>query len=100
MTPSEPAAAPKAIQPSVPSSGTIIWSGHLRKNALVTIQGNSASSGLLKGQLPGVPVIIQVVPSNVGVAVSPGPQNGWKKVVLRGSKSQKIVVTIEWRILQ
>ena len=78
----------------------IVWSGHLKKNGLVTIQGQSATSGTLEGALPGVPVMIQVAPSNIGVAEFPGPQNGWKKVVLRGSKRQDVVVRIQWKTLQ
>jgi len=100
VTPSAPPATPQAVQPAIPSSGTLTWSGHLGKNALVTIQGHSASSGSLQGQLPGVPVIIQVDPSDVGVAEAPGPQNSWKRVVLRSNKSRNIVVRIEWRRLQ
>jgi len=100
VTPAAPPPPPQAVQPAIPSSGTLTWSGHLGKNALVTIQGHSASSGSLQGQLPGVPVIIQVDPSDVGVAEAPGPQNSWKRVVLRSNKSRNIVVRIEWRRLQ
>jgi hypothetical protein len=84
----------------IAKSGTVVWSGHLDKNATITIQGSSASSGTLEGELPGVPVMIQVYPANIAVAEFPGPQNGWKEVVLRGSKSQNIVVQIQWKTLQ
>jgi Double zinc ribbon len=99
-TVASPPAPPQQVQPAVPSSGTLVWSGHLDKNALVTIRGRSASSGTLEGQLPGVPVIIQVYPNNIGVAEFPGPQNSWKKVVLRGNKSGDVVVRIQWQTLQ
>jgi hypothetical protein len=91
---------PQPVQPAVPNSGTIVWSGHLDKNALIIIQGESASSGTLEGQLPGVPVMIRIYPNDIGVAEFPGPQNGWKKVVLRGNKSRDVVVRIQWQTLQ
>lgn len=103
-TPNPAPPLPKPAPPPAPkpvvTSGTIVWSGHLDKNSTITIQGASASSGTLEGQLPGVPVMIQVSPSDVGVAEFPGPQNGWKEVVLRGSRSQDVVVRIQWKALQ
>jgi hypothetical protein len=95
-----PPPTPQPVQPAVPSSGTVIWSGHIDKNALITIQGDSPSSGRLEGQLPGVPVMIQIHPKDIGVAEFPGPENGWKKVVLRGNKSRDVVVRIQWQTLQ
>lgn len=95
-----PVQAPRPVQPAIPSSGTLIWSGRLEKNVVVTIRGDSASSGTLRGQLPGVPVIIQVYPNDIGVAEFPGPQNGWRKVVLRSTKNRNVVVRIHWTTLQ
>jgi hypothetical protein len=99
-TAAPPPPASQPVQPAVPSSGTVVWSGHLSKDALVSIQGHSASSGTLEGQLPGVPVMIQVYPNDIGVAEFPGPQNGWEKVVLRGNKSRDVIVRIQWQTLQ
>lgn len=101
VPPTKPVVSPLPAPPKpVASSGTLVWSGHFDKDGLITIQGHSASSGTLEGQLPGVPVMIQVYPSNIAVAEFPGPQNGWKKMVLRGSKSQNVVVRIQWKTLQ
>lgn len=89
--------APKKIGPSTPSSGTLIWTGRLRKNARVVIDGKNASLGTLTGELPGKPVQYQVYPGDLsddGILLftaraqdarvgwdSPGPENGWNRIL-------------------
>jgi len=85
---------------SGPTSGTIIWSGKLPKEGLVTIEGNHASTGLLNGELPGVPIIVTVEPKDIGLADSPGPQNGWKRLALRSKDRRHSVITITWEIIR
>jgi hypothetical protein len=91
------ATAPKNVGPPTPSSGTLIWTGRLRKNARVVIDGKNASLGTLTGELPGKPVQYQVYPgdlSDYGILVftarpqdarvgwdSPGPENGWNRIL-------------------
>ena len=91
-----PAAPP--VRASVPlSAGRLIWTGRLRKNETVIIDGTHASAGSFIGGLPGTPVRITVWPgelTNNGmvwytasaerasiVFESPGPQNGWTKTL-------------------
>lgn len=95
-----PAAQPAKAAYSGPASGTLIWSGQLNREATVTIQGSQASSGTVQGELPGVPVMVTVSPNDVGVAESPGPQSGWKRLVLRSRVNRRSVVTIEWVVLK
>jgi hypothetical protein len=57
--------APKNVGPPTPSSGTLIWTGRLRKNARVVIDGKNASLGTLTGELPGKPVQYQVYPGDL-----------------------------------
>ena len=78
-----------------------MWSGKLEKNSLITITDNTASSGTItQGSLPGVPVTVLVEPSDsVGVAETPGPSNGWRKIVLRSRVNRAVVVTIRWSTL-
>lgn len=85
---------------SAPASGVIVWSGPLRKDALVTIDGDAASAGSLRGVLPGVPVAIETDFRDVGFAEMPSPANGWKRVSLRGRKNGNVVVTLRWRALR
>lgn len=82
-----------------PSSGMLMWSGKLDRNAVVTIDGSSASSGTLTGTLPGVPVTIETDLTNIGFAETPSPSNGWKRLGLRSKKNQNIVVNIRWRVI-
>lgn len=89
-----PAAAPG---PPVPSSGRLIWTGRLRKNENIVIEGGRPSIGSFSGALPGKPVTISISTGNLtkdGMVVytsrlsgagkaaePPGPQNGWNKTV-------------------
>jgi hypothetical protein len=82
-----------------PSSGMLMWLGKLDKNGVVTIEGNKASAGTLTGSLPGVPVTLETDLTNIGFAEMPSPSNGWKKVSLRSKKSQNIVISIRWKVL-
>lgn len=97
--PPKPAAA-AAARYSGPASGTLIWSGPLKKDSVVTIDGAQASAGTVQGALPGVPVTIETDFEDVGFAEMPGPSNGWKKVGIRGRKNQNVVVTMRWKVIQ
>ena len=97
---SAPAAPPAKPAYGGPDAGALSWSGQLEKEGLVTIDGARASTGSLRGELPGVPVMVEVSPTDVGVAESPGPQNGWKRLVLRSRVRRQSVVTITWRVLR
>jgi hypothetical protein len=77
----------------------ITWSGQLDKGATVVLDGNRASQGSLNGFLPGVPVMVEVEPKDVGVAEAPSPSNGWKRLAIRSRKDKHTVVTIKWRVL-
>jgi hypothetical protein len=79
----------------------IIWSGKLERNGTIVIEGESASTGSVRGALPGVPVLIEVEPQNeIGIAEAPSPSNGWKRLALRSRNNRNnIVVTIRWRAL-
>jgi hypothetical protein len=76
----------------------IVWSGKLQKNGFLVIDGETASAGTVRGSLPGVPVAIEVTPSDLGVTEAPGPGNGWRKVVLRSPANRHIVVSVRWRV--
>ena len=82
-----------------PPRGTMTWSGQLEKNGTVTIDGHDASSGSLEGDLPGVPVMIDIDNKEIAVAEAPGPENGWKRLVLRSKKQKRLVVTIQWTVI-
>jgi len=97
-----PAAEPVRSTPvySGPRSGVIIWSGQLERNGLVEINGPTASFGSLRGELPGVAVLVDIDPKDIGVAEAPSPQNGWKRLVLRSRNRKHSVVTIRWTVVQ
>jgi len=79
-----------------PTAGKIIWTGQLAKGGTIQILGNQASQGHLTGGLPGAPVRVQVLPSeltheglriftadprSIGAPEAPGAQNGWNRTV-------------------
>ena len=93
-------AASTAARYTGPTSGMVIWSGPLRKDGVITIDGGQASAGTVQGGLPGVPVMLETDNKDVGFAEMPGPSNGWKKVGIRGRKNQNVVVTLRWKVVQ
>lgn len=97
-TPVAPAAPPRKY--TGPSSGTLVWSGPLRRDALITIEGDRASEGTLQGSLPGVPVLIETDFRDIGFAEMPSPSNGWKRLSFRGRRNQNVVVVLRWRVLE
>jgi hypothetical protein len=80
-------------------SGTLSWSGTLEKDGVVVIDGNRASAGSVTGELPGVPVEIDLNAKEFGVAEAPSPSNGWKRIAIRSRRKRTAVVTIKWTAL-
>jgi hypothetical protein len=90
---------PAAERYSGPASGIVVWSGVMDKDAVVIVDGSNVNQGRVNGVLPGVPVIVEVQPNDVGIAEAPAPSNGWKRLALRSRKGRHTVVTIRWRLL-
>lgn len=84
-------------QAEAQTSGLIIWSGPLKRGEIVTIEGDRASSGTLRGALPGIPVMIETDFRGIGFTEMPGPSNGWKRLAFRSLRDQNVVVTLRWR---
>ncbi len=84
---------------AVHSSGTLVWSGELARGGLVTIEGAAASTGMLRGVLPGVAVRVQVRSADVELAEPPAAAGGWRKLVLRARRGGRYTVTIAWTML-
>jgi hypothetical protein len=104
-----PLPAPPKPDDQSPSAGKIIWTGKLTRGATVQILGNRASQGRVTGGLPGVPVRVQVFPSelvqeglriftadpaSIAPTEAPGAQNGWNRTVyvLNPRKAGDIVI--------
>jgi hypothetical protein len=72
----------------------------MEKNVPIEIEGSRASAGSLRGDfLPGVPVHIEVEPSDIAIVEPPSPSNGFRRLVLRSRSKRNIVVTITWKKL-
>jgi hypothetical protein len=90
--------------PAAPSSGRLIWTGHLRKNEDIVFEGGRASTGSANGALPGRPIRLTISPGSLtknGLVIytarlpragdsqePPGPQNGWNKTVYEWEPSR------------
>jgi len=93
--------APPAGPPpySGPREGIIEWNGEVQKGDVVILEGASASSGILRGRLPGVPCLVDINGEKVAITESPGISNQWKRMGLRFDKKGKTRVTIHWQVL-
>ena len=76
-----------------------MWSGTLEKNGVLVIEDRHASHGTLTGELPGVPVEIEVDAKEFGVAEAPAPSNGWKRIAIRSRRKRSASLTIKWTAL-
>lgn len=98
MATPEPTPTPLPLRPPpsptpVPraTNGVIRLNQALAENELVDVGS----------QLPGWPVLIDSVEPQccVGLAGRPSPSNGWRKLVLRGTKKITTGIIIRWRTL-
>jgi hypothetical protein len=99
-----PAPAPTQVHTPKPTPvvqrGVVQWSGEVKKNQRVVIEGGTASEGTVSGRLPRVACTIVVQPSDVSIAEVPAPSNGYDRIVLRFPRKDRMVVTINWELLQ
>jgi hypothetical protein len=82
-----------------PSSGEVVWEGVVKGTEIITIEGGRADSGTLRGALPGVAVLVQPTDAKkVSIASSPGPRNGFNRLVFRVSGNGNTRVVIKWSL--
>ena len=99
------AAEARVVGPPQLRTGHLIWTGSLRRNAVLSFSPDGASRGVLNGRLPGGPVKISLQPAELtdgGIAVysrdpdrsGGGEQlstwNGWNVVVYHDWDPKKI----------
>lgn len=99
-TPGAPATATTTSRSAATAtSGVVVWSGPMRKNQTVTIDGSAASIGTVQGALPGVPVRLETDFKDIGFAEMPSRSNGWRRFALRGKMNGNVAISIRWRTL-
>jgi len=95
----------RVVGPPQLRTGHLIWTGSLRKNAVLSFSPEGASAGVLNGRLPGGPVKISIDPAELtdgGIAIyskdrersgsseQPITWNGWNVVVYHDWDPKKI----------
>ena len=83
-----------------PSSGSLVWTGELEANTQLAINGKRSSTGSVSSELPGVPVRLQLWPSSARLVEAPGPQNGWKRVVIASGERKQLRIIIRWEVIR
>src|SRR5436305_8017388 len=86
----EEAAPAKAAQATIPSSGTMRWSGRVARNGTIVIDGGKSKTGAVTGAvLPGVPITVRVQQKGFTVAQAPSADSGWKRIGIHSRKRRR-----------
>jgi hypothetical protein len=120
-TPNPPAPAPAAAAPGTPPlpqsnlpplrqpvkpedyagplRGTLVWAGSLDPDTTLTIQAGKTASGFLQGDLPRVPVTLQILAVGATFVEQPSAANQFDRIVLRNVSSSAVRgIVIHWRV--
>ncbi len=81
------------------TTGTILWTGNLDRNSVLVITQRRASVGSVVGELPGVPVSLELDPADLVVRQMPGPENQWKQIILYSGPNKYRSITLYWKTL-
>jgi serine/threonine protein kinase len=89
----------KLSEYSGPNHGNLVWSGNLAPGATLTIQGGVAESGRLIGDLPRVPVVVELLAGDASVMQQPAETSRWDRLVLRNTGSTPLRgLVARWRV--
>jgi hypothetical protein len=78
---------------------------HVRLTPVVQIPwkwvAGKVTEGAVEGSpLPGTPVQIGMDTNDFAVEQTPGPSNGWERLVIRSKKGKHAVLRITWRVVE
>jgi serine/threonine protein kinase len=84
---------------SGPLRGNLVWTGKLDPDATLTVQGGKAIAGSLLGDLPRVPVTVDLLSNGAALVELPSAANQFDRVVVRNASSTEIrSMLIRWRV--
>jgi hypothetical protein len=80
-----------------PQQGELHWSGQAPKGHSLIIQGGKPSAGILTGDLPRVPVTVELVGS-AKLLEAPSEHNRWDRLVIRTTSDSPVDISIRWKV--
>jgi serine/threonine protein kinase len=79
--------------------GNLVWNGVLQPGATLVIQGGGAVNGLLVGDLPRVPVSVDIIGVGANITERPSAENQFDRVVVQNVSSRPVGdIVIRWRV--
>jgi hypothetical protein len=82
-----------------PMEGELHWSGRIKGHGAIVIQGGQANTGELTGDLPRVPVTVEVISGNATPIVPPASHNKWDHMTLLSVSAAPVdSVVIRWKV--
>lgn len=83
-----------------PLKGELTWTGRLSAQGELIIQAGHCDIGSISGDLPRVPVVIDV-PSGLSLSEPPAAENRWDRLALRNRSGKQLdSISISWRVVQ
>jgi hypothetical protein len=79
-----------------PQQGELHWSGQTPKGHALIIQGGKPSAGMLTGDLPRVPVTVELVGA-AKLLEAPSARNHWDRLVIRPAADSTGDIAIRWK---
>ena len=98
-----PTAPTTPAERASPDEGILYWTGRLKKNETITLEGTDATVGGASGaKFPGSAIDVWLPSPAVALVERPNPQNGWNRVVFRALRStdRNVTINIQWKRLR
>jgi len=77
-------------------NGEIVWRGNAQSDSIIILNAGYVTPGTIEGDFPSFPVRMEVQQTGIKAITLPGPENGWKVLVLHIERGPVTRIPIRW----